>query len=189
MKHLGVLFYSILALLTAAIIGVFSAWSFTKNDVFLLVMLGLFAVYIVFLVLALRENKKRAKGISEETLQMRELLSQEHVKTVFFSVYSMKRALKPAAGTHDYYIELHASENAEELTAHYAGILPEEKSAEIEQNCIGEYAVSFAVISSIRGKKIVCEKSLYAGIKDLPEYEHFIKQNKFHLYRGEAAAE
>lgn len=189
MRKRGIVFYSVLALLTAAIIGCFAAWSFTKNDLPLFLMLGLFVFYILFLVLALKENKKRAQGISAELGDMHELLASESVRSVFFSVYSMKRALKPRAGTRDYYIETHSSSDAEQLTAHYAGKLSEEVSRAIEEACTGAYAVSFAVIAGIRGKKIICASELYEAIKPLPEYEQFIKQNKFYLYRENSEGE
>lgn len=173
MKTLGKLFYIILFLLTAAILTCVILFSWYKINAALYAMLGLFPVYVFFLVVSLKRAKKEGKALTEEDKLFAELIAQEEAKSVFLACYCKTNKLnKPDKLKRLFYAELYDTDRLE-------NVLPLFAQTEESPLCLGKFALTFSQLAHIKNKTVYADGGLYAAIEKNPLYLKLLAENRF----------
>ena len=184
MKKLGSWFYIVLATLTVGVLGALAVWLSTENDLFLYLMLGLFPVYVAFLVLSMVLNGKREKKRGEEKSAFLLLAREEAVKVVYVTYLGGERGVrKPSKRKKDYLVEFYTGAVDENLLKKHLWFgLSDADEQKLGRCRTGETYAPFPFLCEISGKTVLIQARFFEAAKDSPLFAKLFADNEIVLY-------
>ncbi len=184
MKHLGSVFYALLLVLSAAVIGALIVYFRTKSDLAFAAVFVFFVLYLVHLVYGLTRGKKQRKTLEEERERFRRILRIENCRVVYITYLSDERHIdRPSELRRDYLIELYpAMAEEENLKRHLWYDLSQTEENRLDTLCFGKFRVPKSFLGEIAEKRIYIQAAFFDVAKENPQYRPVFEKNQIVLY-------
>lgn len=182
MKHLGKFFYLVLAFLTVGVLGSLAAWAWTKDNLWLYLMLALFPVYLFHLLFNLIYGDKLAKRRETERSAFLTLIRENCIVYMTY-LGSPARVKRPSKNKKDYLVHLYdLSVDRDLLKRHLWFDLPEAEEKRLSVHLLAETAIAYPLLADIRGRQVFVQTQFYRAAERSPLFADFLSQNTFTLY-------
>ena len=178
----SVLYVIVLLVLAGAVITLLSLWFLYEEMVYLYAMLGVFGVYVVFLVVTFLLSD----GLSKKERQKRELLKAalERECLVYAAYFGGEGHVKrPARRKREYLLEVFETEaDKEALKKHLWFGLPEQEERKLALYKRFEGKFAYSALALIEHKTVYLAAGFYEAAKDAPAFAEFLSSNQIVLY-------
>ena len=178
----SVLYVIVLLVLAGAVITLLSLWFLYEEMVYLYAMLGVFGVYVVFLVVTFLLSD----GLSKKERQKRELLKAAlgGECLVYCAYFGGEGHVKrPSKRKKEYLVEVYETEaDGEALKKHLWFGLPEQEERKLALYKRFEGKFAYSALALIEHKTVYLAAGFYEAAKDAPAFAEFLSSNQIVLY-------
>lgn len=187
MKKLGAPFYIVLAALTAAVLGCLGLYVWLEDELWLYLMLGVFAVYLVHLIASLAWNSRSHKRAELDKSSFL-LLAGNREAVVYLTYLGSERHIRrPSARRKDYLVEFYDGKvDVSLLKRHLWFGLSEEEEKTLNRSCLGGMRIPYPLLRELSGRTLLVQAGLYEAAKDSPLFSGLFGGNQVIIY-GETA--
>lgn len=183
MKKFGTAFYIILLVLTVLVLGCLGLWLWLKNEVFLYIMIALFAVYVFHMIFGMvRGDRREKRARSTEDLLRTELKGGDAV--VYLTYFGGERHVrKPSPHKTEYLVELYApAVDRELLKRHLWFGLSDREEKLLSAAKRYEARIAYPALSLIEGKTVFLPAGFYEAARQQEAFAGLLHKNKIVLY-------
>ena len=183
MKKFGTAFYIILLVLTVLVLGCLGLWLWLKNEVFLYIMIALFAVYVFHMIFGMVRGYKREKREqTTEDLLRAELKGGSCV--VYLTYFGGERHVKkPSPHKTEYLAEIYApSVDGERLKKHLWFGLSDKEEKLLSAAKRYEAKIAYPALSLIEGKTVYLPAGFFEAAKEQEAFSALLNKNTIVLY-------
>ena len=183
MKKFSAAFYLILLGLTVLVLGCLGLWLWLDNEIFLYVMIALFAVYLFHLIYSMVHADRR-----EKREQTTEELLRAGLKggdcVVYLTYFGGERHIrKPSLHKAEYLVELYPpSVDGERLKKHLWFGLSDQEENLLSGAKRYEAKIAYPALALIEGKTVYLPAGFYEAAKKQAAFSQFLNKNTIVLY-------
>lgn len=183
-KKFGKWFYVIMLAITVAILALLGVWAWTKNNLYLYLLLGLCPIYVLHIVLSIVLTGRYADRAQAARSELLAVALDPTAEIVYLTYLGGERRVKrPSRRKKDYLAEFYTrGADVELLKRHLWFDLSEREEEELLRHRLGQLEIAYPLLSEIKGKKVLVQSAFYDTAKDLPQFSALFGENQIILY-------
>lgn len=183
-RKFPLIFYIVLFALTAAVLALLGVWAWTKKDVFLYLLLGVFALYLFHLIFHLVKSDKDHKKREEEKSAFVSVAREAAARVVYLTYLGPERRVKsPSETKRDYLVEFYTADaDGELLKRHLWFDLSDGEEQRLARHKLGGMNVPFPYLGEVRGRTLYVQSAFFEAAKELPAYRELFSGNEVIVY-------